>query len=344
MKNPAGPLLSNIQAARAVAALCVVAYHLGVMPFGQIGVDVFFVISGFIMSYVAPKEGNAFFIKRVIRIVPLYWMLTIGVYAIAVVRPQWLNTTTDGVAYLFKSMFFVPYVKENGNWGPLLRNGWTLDFEMFFYVVVAAALVVVRRQYATIAASAALIVFCLSSQAVGAGSQVADYLAQPLVIEFCLGVACYWITRARAFDAAPRGLFGAGAIAAPLLVVALYPEFGDPVGFQRVLQYGVPAFVLIASLLGLEKSGVSSRNAILANLGAASYSIYLLHPYVIGVAEKILKIHPGAGTVGGWCAAAAVALVVCAAGWVCYRYVEMPIQSALRWRSSAERPMSARAN
>ncbi|MDE1180808.1 acyltransferase [Paraburkholderia sp.] len=335
-------MLRNIQAARAIAALCVVAYHLELLRFGQCGVDVFFVISGFIMSYVAPLEGRAFFIKRVIRIVPLYWILTVGVYAIALVKPQWLNTTTDGMAFLLKSLFFLPYIKDNGNWGPLLRNGWTLNFEMFFYVLIAVSLLCVRARYATLAGSALLVGICSFVALHGTGNAIADYMGQPLALEFCLGVACYWISRSNIFARVNPGVWAALGIAGVAAIVLLYAMSGNPVGFVRLTHYGLPAFAIILSLLGLEKTGFSVRGNLLVDLGAASYSIYLLHPYVIGAVEKLLHIRTGSATAVSMAASALSIVVVCVTGWWCYRYIESPIQAAIkRARFRARGPVSS---
>ncbi|MBB5445333.1 MULTISPECIES: acyltransferase [unclassified Paraburkholderia] len=337
MNAPAGTL-KNIQVARAVAALSVVAYHLGAMPFGQVGVDVFFVISGFIMSYIAPSDGRAFLAKRIARIVPLYWLLTFGVYAIAVLEPQWLNTTTEGASYLVKSLLFIPYIKENGNWGPLLRNGWTLIYEMFFYLVVAVSILCVRAKYATLLSSVILILACGFASAHGTGNLIADYLMQPLVLEFCLGVACYWIFRSNHFGRIKPAIWVTVAILSVITIAGLNAVFGDPEGFQRVARYGMPAFAIIVSLLGLERSGVIFRNPVLAQMGAASYSIYLLHPYAIGAMEKVLHVHAGISTATGAFAALIAIVAVCVSGWLCFRYVEAPMQGMLkRFRVRAPR-------
>ncbi|MGF6610855.1 exopolysaccharide production protein ExoZ [Paraburkholderia sp. WSM4175] len=330
--------LKNIQVARAVAALSVVAYHLGAMPFGQVGVDVFFVISGFIMSYIAPSDGRAFLAKRIARIVPLYWLLTFGVYAIAVLEPQWLNTTTEGASYLVKSLLFIPYIKENGNWGPLLRNGWTLIYEMFFYLVVAVSILCVRAKYATLLSSVILILACGFASAHGTGNLIANYLMQPLVLEFCLGVACYWIFRSNHFGRIKPAIWVTVAILSVITIAGLNAVFGDPEGFQRVARYGMPAFAIIVSLLGLERSGVIFRNPVLAQMGAASYSIYLLHPYAIGAMEKVLHVHAGISTATGAFAALIAIVAVCVSGWLCFRYVEAPMQGMLkRFRVRAPR-------
>src|SRR6185437_14170487 len=134
--------LDNIQALRAIAALLVVFVHLavpvaalGVAPFGAGGVDLFFVISGFIMVYTTvgrPISGAEFLGRRIVRIVPLYWLLTLAVFGIALIAPTLLQFTTASWGQLLKSLFFIPFAKANGDVQPVLFLGWTLNYEMFF--------------------------------------------------------------------------------------------------------------------------------------------------------------------------------------------------------------------
>lgn len=327
-----GRLFPNIQCARAVAALAVVCYHMNVLPSGQAGVDVFFVISGFIMSEVAPREGRAFLRKRLIRIVPLYWLTTLGVYAIATWQPQWLNSTTARFDYLVRSLLFVPYVKANGHWGPLNPNGWTLEYEMFFYIVVALALLLVRARRAAVFTALLLALFCMYVAACGTRSAVADHLGQPFVLEFGLGVLAH---RALAAGIAGRVASRAwiGLVAASVAAIVLLPfPGGTPAGFVRVAAWGVPACVLIVALVALDLNGRSVTNALGAALGAASYSIYLLHPYVIGFATRIAGGRADLGTPLGIATAAAILIVVCGAGYACHVMIEKPILAMLNGR------------
>lgn len=324
-----GGFFPNIQCARAFAALAVVAYHMGVLPFGQAGVDVFFVISGFIMSQVAPREGRAFLRKRLIRIVPLYWLTTLGVYAIATWRPQWLNSTTARFDYLVKSLLFVPYVKENGHWGPLNLNGWTLEYEMLFYVVVALALLLVHAGRATVFAASLLALFCMYVAAYGTRSALVDHLGQPFVLEFGLGVLAHRVLAAgTAGRVASRTWIG--LVAASVAAIALLQCLGGtPAGFVRVAGWGVPACVLIVALVALDLNGRSVTNALGSALGAASYSIYLLHPYVIGIATRIAGGHADLGTPLGVVTATAILIAVCGTGYACHVMIEKPILAML---------------
>ena len=136
---------------RALAALSVVWVHaryavpgiaerLGAPFFGASGVDVFFVISGFIMvAATSAKELTpaSFLSLRIIRIAPLYWLATLALAASAAAAGR-----AHSAEEMVKSVFFIPYRSggsPSGVW-PILENGWTLNFEMFFYALFSLAL------------------------------------------------------------------------------------------------------------------------------------------------------------------------------------------------------------
>lgn len=327
------PIYLNIQSARALAALAVVAYHLNVLPSGQAGVDVFFVISGFIMSCVAPYEGRDFLVKRLIRIVPLYWVTTLGIHAIALLRPHWLNTTTAAPDYLVKSLLFIPYVKENGHWGPLNLNGWTLEYEMLFYLVVAAALGCVRARHATAFAALTLALLCACVAVFDPrGTTVVGHLGQPFVLEFGLGVVAHGVLQTGIVKRIAAPVWAAVAVAAIAAIPLLLMRYGTPEGFARVVLWGGPAFVLIVALVALDRRGWTNRNRIMAALGASSYSIYLIHPYVIGMAGKLAGLRADPRTAAGLGATCAILGVACVCGYVCHVWIERPMLKALNRR------------
>src|SRR5689334_8064102 len=103
--------------------------------FGSFGIDVFFVISGYIMARIldsgSPPSGDFFFRRRILRIVPPYWFFTISLFCAAAVAPQVMGATRADSAELIKSLLFIPFVKEDGRTQPLLFLGWTLNVEMF---------------------------------------------------------------------------------------------------------------------------------------------------------------------------------------------------------------------
>ncbi|GLK72550.1 acyltransferase [Ancylobacter dichloromethanicus] len=140
----------NVQVLRAVAAASVAFYHLQAMlagihdlfdmHFPAIGVDVFFVISGFVMfisNRNMDKSALTFIVLRLFRIVPLYWIATLVIVAFYFVgfRPNGLMIFDFEI--LLKSLFFIQSEFENGRYDLILSLGWTLIFELFFYVVLS---------------------------------------------------------------------------------------------------------------------------------------------------------------------------------------------------------------
>jgi peptidoglycan/LPS O-acetylase OafA/YrhL len=206
----AGMKFHFLQTLRAIAAWLVVADHALLdlthselqkpvtsvaWALGNIGVYVFFVISGFIMVHICWDEfgrrgaaGN-FLRRRIIRIVPLYWLATIA--ALAFHKVSVTHGAEAGWPELVRSLLFVPYQDEDGGWAPILPQGWTLNYEMMFYAIFAAALAF-RRQIALPVIGGALGVFTLVGSLLPAGALA--YLSSPIVLWFVLGIglAVFW--------------------------------------------------------------------------------------------------------------------------------------------------------
>lgn len=137
--------INLIQYLRGLAAIGVVIFHLSIQygysfEIGRYGVDIFFVISGFIIwCSTSTKALSAleFMRKRLWRIVPNYWIATI-VTAIAVsLKPQFFYENDLTANSFIKSLLFIPYFDNHGKIFPLVLQGWTLNLEMFFYVIFA---------------------------------------------------------------------------------------------------------------------------------------------------------------------------------------------------------------
>ena len=153
----------SIQILRALAALLVVFHHAryqirdfeaffygGIWQSGQAGVDIFFVISGFIMWVTTHDRRTTplqFLTNRIVRIVPLYWLLTLTVAAACLIAPSLFRGVVLAPEHVVKSLFFIPdfYPGMPTHIWPLLLPGWTLNYEMIFYVVFAVALLLPRH-------------------------------------------------------------------------------------------------------------------------------------------------------------------------------------------------------
>ena len=178
---------TSIQVLRAVAALSVLLYHAGLFNIGYGGVDVFFVISGFIMGTIGVREApNEFFGKRLIRIVPLYWAVTIAMCLLSLLPGAFQQFTFD-LPRLVKSLLFIPHVDvPTGRVWPLLVPGWTLNYEMFFYAVFAIGLALGRPVMLSVTLMIALVATGLL---VAPTNSIWATYTNPMLLEFVSGVA-----------------------------------------------------------------------------------------------------------------------------------------------------------
>lgn len=293
-------MIANIQALRALAALLVVVVHLeqllaplGVSPsnvfFGGGGVDLFFVISGFIMVYTTaqswPGTGN-FLMNRIIRIVPLYWLMTLMVFALALIAPSLLGSTEPRADYLAKSLAFIPFEKTNGRMEPILFLGWTLNYEMFFYLVLGLGLGWKARGLA--GAAFAFMTLVALGLAAGFSDPLLRFYTNPILLEFVIGMAIgaaylhpgwepLW-TRASPWIAGT--MIAGGLVALVLLPFAILPT-------DRIVQIGLASAAIVFGALWLERMGLVVRSGTVLLLGNASYAIYLTHPFVTQAVTKV---------------------------------------------------------
>lgn len=125
----------SIQALRGLAALFVVFQHIRFLNFGAFGVDIFFCISGFMIMFTTEKSTKYFFRKRLIRILPLYYLMTLVTYLSLLLFPSMFQQTRHNLSYLVKSLLFIPFDIGGGIIQPLVRIGWTINCEMLFYLL-----------------------------------------------------------------------------------------------------------------------------------------------------------------------------------------------------------------
>src|ERR1700733_9294479 len=152
-----GGSFQSIQALRGIAAVMVMIFHAGLrfdqseMTFriGNAGVDIFFIISGFVMWTVAarrPSDPLVFLRRRFVRLVPLYWLWTVAVIAAWALIPSAFPRMHPTVGHVALSLAFLPHLSpDSGRITPVLGQGWTLNFEVFFYVLFAAGLMLPSR-------------------------------------------------------------------------------------------------------------------------------------------------------------------------------------------------------
>ena len=305
-------MLISIQYLRGLAALAVVASHTShTAVVGQVGVDIFFVISGFITWTITSKASRpaAFLWRRFVRIAPLYWIAT----AIMAVHQ---DAPLEAAA---KSALFIPYYGEGGNIWPVLVQGWTLNYEMYFYALIAAAMLFPRRVGLCLLAGVMATV-SLAHVFVAAEDPLLMTYTNPLVLEFLAGIGLAELWR-RSWLPGPRP--GLALIIAGLFALGL-PAIDDPPGTWRFLLWGLPSLLIVAGALSIEVGGWMARIPSLGLLGDASFSIYLFHPFALRTVMTFLEAHPLEIQALG------VMVVSSVIGVLMFRLVERPMTARLR--------------
>ncbi|WP_423140608.1 acyltransferase family protein [Parablastomonas sp. CN1-191] len=316
--TPAPPdVIVNLQLLRGIAAAMIVVLHVLRQFWGKpavvaslfAGVDIFFVISGFIMVFVTERRlqsPSAFLVDRAIRIIPIYWTFTLLLAAAQSTLPG-LNTAAPTGAELVKSLLFVPYGAPP-NYPPILFVGWSLNAEVVFYLLFALSLAVApgnARRWLVTAAGVAAVYLLAHLAPQGSGLR---FYGQSIVLEFILGMAlAYWRSAVRRIPA-PLALAlviaGAAAIAALPAFVRAESTF---------LLFGVPGAAIVAGLIALEAHGRVAPRALAVWGGAISYILYLTHPLVISafgaVQAHIALLKTPGGTVATALSALAAAFV-----------------------------------
>lgn len=333
-----------IQWLRALAAFAVVAWHAegrwsgftgaGAPVYtltGQAGVDLFFVISGFVMWMTTadrPIGAMEFIKRRLTRIVPIYWFYTSLLVLGAVFAPAAFPNVDIPFAYVLKSYLFVPAVRPGTDFvWPVLGQGWTLNYEMFFYIVFAAAIAFTaslsRRLWTITLTLSALVAFGAILQPQG---PIALTSTGPLLLEFLAGV---WIAHAWNAGRIALPVPTALALAVSAIAAILASGFWQWQEVWRTLLWGAPAAVLLVSALALNHH-VPDRPTLVSRMGDASYSIYLSHSFVIAILQKFMKAI-GITTYDALLPFILLAFIASGlVGWLSYRFLELPVISAFR--------------
>jgi peptidoglycan/LPS O-acetylase OafA/YrhL len=339
-----------VQALRGVAALLVVTVHLGnptgfetrylgvtdpltgpLSRIGSFGVDLFFLISGFIMvvSTLRPDRTSLspveFLRRRVVRIYPPMWIVEAAVLVVYLRAPDLVNSHSAAKPDLVASFLLLPQI---GN--PLVLVTWTLVFEMYFYCVFAIALAWRARFLVPILAIWGAAIVVASFALANMDGAYANFFSRPLAFEFLLGAAVGGFARRRIPTGSAIALVAVGVACCSFAAVTVATgSSAFPDGWRRVA-FAVPAALIVLGLVAIERERGSFVAPALERLGDTSYAMYLLHvPLLAALGLAVQRTHPEGRAVE-------VAIVVIAygcvivAGSLYYRFVEKPITAFLR--------------
>jgi peptidoglycan/LPS O-acetylase OafA/YrhL len=297
------------------------------------------VTSGFIMVHAsrdlfgAPGAARAFLTRRLVRIAPLYWLVTAIGVGIGVAVARMGKAPASPLVDILDSLAFLPFARAaDGQIRPIAAQGWTLNYEMFFYLLFAL-FIGFERRVATAGVALALGLIVAWGALAKPGNVALAFWSDPIVLEFALGMglALAWERGARLRPSAAAAL----AICAVFILwldiagfAGVPPGVSEPNGFRRLLGCGAPMALLFAAA-ALVEPAFARRGRVwgfASAIGDASYALYLFHPLVIIGARKACL---AAGC--GYRPMVAIEIgVSIAVALGIYRYVERPMTRALR--------------
>lgn len=303
--------IESIQALRGVAVLAVVFCHYSqfytfsnskinsILSSGIWGVDLFFIISGFVAAYSIPYHAKSlvcgfdYFVKRLIRIFPLYFLVTL--LSCGSKPSAWLDS--------LKSIFFIPLGGMGdyfGYYGPIyggarVGQGWTLNYEIYFYLVLSICFIFGRFKWLTLfiilslVLSIPLFIYGFPINYFNSGfffqNAYLSMITHPIILEFMSGVAIGLIYP---FLTSKKNTF--------IILICLVGMFYFILSVYETsynhFDWWFPCLLLLYVTIQLEKIGLVFKPKLLMYLGALSYSIYLLHLNIQNIFIKIFDRIP----------------------------------------------------
>jgi len=311
--------LKSLQLLRALAVLLVVYGHSIVLQmrystsfeqdffhhenFGAFGVDIFFIISGFIISYIAygysgKKKSFVFILKRFIRVNPIYYVISVLFILRFSIHPgSAFRFPSVSESTLLKTLIILPITDKTFWISPVLIVGWTLSFEWLFYIMYSG-LIFLKIKYKLLCLFSIIISLIIAGVIVNTQDARFAFITNPILLEFLFGAIICWI-----YFHVPMGkyfcylliltalvwfaceiLFGFGGIS----------EMGCTINAEcsrmRVLLWGIPGAMLVCGAVVMEKNGYLNKlwkSSLFQIIGDSSYSIYLTHTIVFSILGSI---------------------------------------------------------
>lgn len=338
--------IQNIQALRGIAVLLVVLFHLltiekkyggaetvlpSLLNFGMFGVDLFFVISGFVMVTVTRgkfqniKQAIRFLYHRASRIYPTYWVYSLLVLAIYLFKPTLVNSSQGNKVDILASFLLFPSEVL-----PLVMVGWTLIHEVYFYIVFFLVLLLIPEKHLINAMLLWVVVIVYMNISLEMNAPLLRLVSHPLTVEFVLGcfvAILFYRTNNLILNNCLLLFMAFAGFAASVYGYNLYhlsTGYLDPQGWWRILIFGVPALVIVFCLINAERNGFVIHSLII-KIGNASYSIYLSHILTLSALGRVWSMVLSDSLWDNYIMVPSLLVLAIIVGMFSYHYVEKPL-------------------
>lgn len=304
-----------------------ITFNYGVYNNYVVGIDIFFVLSGFIMVYISrEKQGvqaaKDFIIRRIMRIIPVYWFYTFVLALIAIFLPQVLGKAEFIPVDFIKSLFFIPYLNTAGDLQPFLNNGWTLNYEMYFYAIFALCLLLPAKY--SLFVMAAYFIGSEYTRFWGIEGVFGTFYSHDIILEFVAGafIGYLFLKNIRL----PSWMFWVGVLFLILSFVALFFHNtleGLGIEYNRPLVGGLSVLLLVLP----KKAEFIKMPKFLVMIGDSSYTLYLAHPFAIGAITQIVLLMNWQAVIHPWIIFTTIIAVSLVGSYIAYQIIEKPLLS-----------------
>lgn len=327
-------MILSVQYMRAIAALLVVLHHAAwkgkqysVDPMywfkiGGVGVDLFFIISGYVMCHATyGKNINiiCFMRARLIRILPTYWILTLAALCVYLIMPERINSSGGNIS-IFDSFTLLP---TNSKY--LIENGWTLSYEFYFYIIFSAGLIFSGLLKYVIPI---LIILSLTSTGkfLDLNGVYFNFFTNSVLIEFVMGIMVF--AMGSAVYISKHASF---ALLIASVSMLIYVNASGTLGVA-ILDHGFPCLLFFIAMLNFESDFNRLNNGFLSRMASAvgdsSYSLYLIHPFILVLSSMIL-LKLGL-TEHGYLFVMLLVVSSVLSGLACYAFLERPVTKMIK--------------
>ncbi len=333
----AGRSIESLQALRGVAAVLVLLFHVtvnlktnysvnflnGFFEFGNSGVEIFFVLSGFIISYtsahlIGTGDPKKYVVKRLARVYPIYWVVTTAFLIPAIVfgLHSGFQPTTSGLISTYLLLPFHPMV--NG-------VSWSLSYEIYFYMLFAL-LIVSRKFYVLFTAVLVGVIAQIAGVYTFADPLFGEFFFSQYVLLFFMGMAVYWLWQRQTFELNARATW-----VVLMLCIAAYLGYAQYLHHYTYspIFYGFVSAVFIYFAIRIELSTGFRPSPVLVTLGDASYVLYLIHLPILNLSTKLAAraMSDGRALIAFNCVSAAAIIVL---SLIIHKKIERPLNRYIK--------------
>lgn len=310
-------MVYNIQVARCIGMFVVLLYHgedllsrfydttPGMPTFLHGAIDMFFIASGFIMFHTT-RHGDRtpyqFLADRFIRVYPIYWITTTIFFVLYLIGMNPAFVSQINFNDYLHSMALIPDIRADGNRAMIVEQAWTLIFEMYFYVLFGLSLFLGSQLRSLIALTAIFGIGPVILHYTDTLPLPLEYVLRPITLEFVAGGVLAMLYRQNISIPKRVWVIGGWAMLIGGLLImnvfsiryvwAVWTDF-----LIRIVTFGIPAAMVVAGLLMLEKGEARWMNKPMLFLGAASYTTYIFHMFGLQYTMTALNaLWPGDST------------------------------------------------